>query len=145
VRNATYVHVMAQLWVCLKQGVDPAHAERELRQAVLRVLSPWCFDVDAEVRPGGEVRAGDLAVAIDALPEVAYLERIRLFLMDPRDKPLRLDGQSGMSEERLRAPAPDVVLIASPRQLIEFVSATTTLPSRIGIGGMRIELDFQVS
>jgi hypothetical protein len=50
-----------------------------------------------------------------------------------------------MSDERLRAPAADVVLIASPRQLIEVVSATTTLPSRIGIGGMRIELDFQVS
>jgi len=145
VRNATYVHVMAQLWVCLKEGADPAHAERELRQAVLRVLSPWCFDADAEVRPGGEVRAGDLAVAIDALPEVAYLERIRLFLVDPRGKPLRIEGQSGMSEERLRAPAPDAVLIASPWQLIEVVSATTTLPSRIGIGGMRIELDLQVS
>jgi hypothetical protein len=145
VRNATYVHVMAQLWVCLKQGADPAHAERELRQAVLRVLSPWCFDADAEVRPGGEVRAGDLAVAIDALPEVAYLERIRLFLVDARGRPLRIEGQSGMSEERLRAPAADVVLIASPWQLIEVVSATTTLPSLLGIGGMRIELDFQVS
>jgi hypothetical protein len=109
------------------------------------VLSPWCFDAHAEVRPGGEVRAGDLAVAIDALPEVAYLERIRLFLVDARGRPLRIEGQSGMSEERLRAPAADVVLIASPRQLIEVVSATTTLPSRIGIGGMRIELDFQVS
>ena len=145
VRNATYVHVMAQLWVCLRPGVDPTHAERELRQAVLRVLSPWCFDASAEVRPGGEVRASDLAVAIDALPEVAYLERIRLFLVDARGKPLRLDGESSMSDELLRAPAADVVLIASPSQLIEFVSATSTLPSRIGIGAMRIELDFQVA
>jgi hypothetical protein len=145
VRNATYVHVMARLWVCLREGVDPAYAERELRQAVLRVLSPWCFDASAEVQLGGGVPASDLAVAIDALPFVAYLERLRLFLVDPSGKPLRLDGQETSSEELLRAPAADVVMIASPSQMIEFVSASSSVPSLIGIGAMRIELDFQVA
>jgi hypothetical protein len=145
VRNAAYVHVMARLWVCLREGVDPAYAERELRQAVLRVLSPWCFDASAEVQLGGGVRASDLAVAIDALPFVAYLERLRLFLVDPSGKPLRLDGQEASSEELLRAPAADVVMIASPSQMIEFVSASSSVPSLIGIGAMRIELDFQVA
>jgi hypothetical protein len=91
------------------------------------------------------VRASDLAVAIDALPFVAYLERLRLFLVDPSGKPLRLDGQEASSEELLRAPAADVVMIASPSQMIEFVSASSSVPSLIGIGAMRIELDFQVA
>jgi hypothetical protein len=145
VRNATYLAVMARLWVCLREGVDPAHAERELREALIRVLSPWCFDASAEVRLGGEVRASDVAAAIDALPFVAYLERLRLFLVDPGGKPLRFDGLETSSEDILRAPAPDVVLIAAPIQAIEFVSATSTQPSLIGIGAMRIELDFQVA
>ncbi|MEB3319132.1 MAG: hypothetical protein VKO39_13465 [Cyanobacteriota bacterium] len=145
VRNATYLHVMARLWVCLREGVDPVHAEGELRQAVVRALSPWCFDANAEVRLGGEVRASDLAVAIDALPFVAYLERLRLFLVDPGGKPLRLDGVEGSSEELLRAPAADVVLIAAPSHAIEFVSAATPVSSLIGIGAMRIDLDFQVA
>lgn len=145
VRNATYVHVMARLWVCLRQGVDPTYAERELRQAVIRVLSPWCFDPAAEVRLGGEVRASDLGAAIDALPFVAYLERLRLFLVDPGGKPLRLDGLETSSEEILRSPAADVVLIAAPDHTIEFVSATSAMPSLIGIGAMRIDLDFQVA
>lgn len=145
VRNATYVHVMARLWVCLREGVDPAYAERELRQSVIRVLSPWCFDPGAEVRLGGEVRVSDLAAAIDALPFVAYLERLRLFLVDPGGKPLRLDGLETSAEEILRAPAADVVLIAAPSHSIEFVSATAPLSSLVGIGAMRIELDFQVA
>ncbi|MFN7820742.1 MAG: hypothetical protein ACK5Q7_14290 [Cyanobacteriota bacterium] len=145
VRNATYMHVMAQLWVCLREGVDPAHAERELRQAVLRVLSPWCFDASAEVHLGGEVRVSDVAVAIDALPFVAYLERLRLFLVDPSGNPLRLDGQETISEELLQAPGPDVLLIAAPHHLIELVSTSTTVASLIGINTMRIELDFQVA
>jgi hypothetical protein len=145
VRNATYIQVMARLWVCLREGVDPAHAERELREAVIRVLSPWCDDASAEVRLGGEVRAGDVAAAIDALPFVAYLERLQLFLVDPGGKPLRLDGVETSSDHILRAPAADVVLIAAPLQSIEFVSATSSLRSLIGIGAMRIELDFHVA
>jgi hypothetical protein len=145
VRNATYVPVMARLWVCLREGVDPAHAERELRQAVIRVLSPWCFDADAEVRLGGEVRSSDLAAAIDALPFVAYLERLRLFLVDGEGRPLRLDGQDTSSEGILRAPTPEAVLIAGPIQAIEFISASAAAPSLIGIGAMAIALDFQVA
>jgi hypothetical protein len=45
----------------------------------------------------------------------------------------------------LEAPAPDVVLIAAASQEIEFVSAGASLPSLIGIGNLRISLDFQVA
>lgn len=139
VRNAIYLPVTVRLWVCLKQGVDPAYAERELRQQLIRALSPWCFDAAAEVRLGGAVRASDLVAAVEALPFVAYLERLRLFLLDPGGKPLR------SSEEILQAPAADVVLIAAASQEIEFVSASASVPSLIGIGSLRISLDFQVA
>jgi hypothetical protein len=139
VRNATYMPVTVRLWVCLREGVDPAYAERQLRQELIRCLSPWCFDADAEVRLGGEVRAGDLVAALEALPFVAYLERLRLFLMDPGGKPLRSD------EKVLRAPAADVVLIAAANQEIEFVAASAQAPSLSGIGSLRIGLDFQVA
>jgi hypothetical protein len=65
--------------------------------------------------------------------------------VDPGGKPLRLDGLETSSEEILRAPAADVVLIAAPSHSIEFVSATAPLSSLVGIGAMRIELDFQVA
>jgi len=139
VRNAVYVPVTVRLWVCLRQGVDPAYAERQLRQEMIRCLSPWCFDAAAEVRLGGAVRASDLVAAVEALPFVAYLERLRLFLVDSGGKPLR------SSEVILEAPAADVVLIAAASQEIEFVSAGATLPSLIGIGNLRIGLDFQVA
>jgi hypothetical protein len=144
VRNASYVHVMAQMRVCLPEEVDPSHAERELQQAVIHALSPWCFDAAAEVRLGGEVRAGDLAAAITALPFVVHLERLKLFLVDPGGKPLRLDGMELSSEEILRAPAPDVVLIAAPRHGIDVVPASA-FPALIGIGTLGIELDFKVA
>jgi hypothetical protein len=139
VRNAVYLPVTVRLWVCLRQGVDPAYAERQLRQELIRALSPWCFDAAAEVRLGGAVRASDLVAAVEALPFVAYLERLRLFLLDPGGKPLR------SSDAILQAPAADVVLIAAASQEIEFVSAGATLPSLIGIGNLRISLDFQVA
>ncbi|MCX5952095.1 MAG: baseplate J/gp47 family protein [Cyanobacteria bacterium] len=139
VRNAVYLPVTVRLWVCLRQGVDPAYAERQLRQELIRALSPWCFDAAAEVRLGGAVRASDLVAAVEALPFVAYLERLRLFLLDPGGKPLR------SSDAILEAPAADVVLIAAASQEIEFVSAGVTLPSLIGIGNLRISLDFQVA
>jgi hypothetical protein len=139
VRNAVYLPVTVRLWVCLRQGVDPAYAERQLRQELIRALSPWCFDAAAEVRLGGAVRASDLVAAVEALPFVAYLERLRLFLVDTGGKPLR------SSEVILEAPAADVVLIAAASQEIEFVSAGATLPSLIGIGNLRIGLDFQVA
>jgi hypothetical protein len=139
VRNATYMPVTVRLWVCLREGVDPAYAERQLRQELIRCLSLWCFDADAEVRLGGGVRAGDLVAAVEALPFVAYLERLRLFLMDPGGKPLRSD------DEVLRAPAADVVLIAAANQEIEFVAASAQAPSLSGIGSLRIGLDFQVA
>jgi hypothetical protein len=139
VRNAIYMPVTVRLWVCLREGVDPAYAERQLRQELIRCLSPWCFDADAEVRLGGEVRAGDLVAAVEALPFVAYLERLRLFLVDPGGKPLRSDN------EVLRAPAADVVLIAAANQEIEFVAASAQAPSLNGIGSLRIGLDFQVA
>ena len=139
VRNAIYLPVTVRLWVCLRQGVDPAYAERQLRQELIRCLSPWCFDAAAEVRLGGAVRASDLVAAVEALPFVAYLERLRLFLVDTGGKPLR------SSDAILQAPAADVVLIAAASQEIEFVSASATLPSLIGIGNLRISLDFQVA
>ena len=139
VRNAVYLPVTVRLWVCLRQGVDPAYAERQLRQELIRALSPWCFDAAAEVRLGGAVRASDLVAAVEALPFVAYLERLRLFLVDSGGKPLR------SSDAILEAPAADVVLIAAASQEIEFVSAGATLPSLIGIGNLRIGLDFQVA
>jgi len=139
VRNAVYLPVTVRLWVCLRQGVDPAYAERQLRQELIRCLSPWCFDAAAEVRLGGAVRASDLVAAVEALPFVAYLERLRLFLVDSGGKPLR------SSEVILEAPAADVVLIAAASQEIEFVSTGAALPSLIGIGNLRIGLDFQVA
>lgn len=145
VRNATYMHVTARLWVCRREGVDPAYAERELERAVIRVLSPWCFDAAAEVRLGGEVRALDLVAAVEALPFVAHLERLRLFLVDPAGKPLRPLGREEGYETVLRAPAPDVVLIAARSHTVDFVSAGAPLPSRIGIGVLRVGLDFQVA
>ena len=45
----------------------------------------------------------------------------------------------------LLAPAPDVVLIAAPHHTIDFVAANAPLPSQIGIGVMRVSLDFQVA
>jgi hypothetical protein len=77
--------------------------------------------------------------AVEALPFVAYLERLRLFLMDPGGRPLL------SNEEALRAPAADVVLIAAPTHEIEFVSASARAPSLLGIGSLRIGLDFQVA
>jgi hypothetical protein len=139
VRNAVYLPVTVRLWVCLRQGVDPAYAERQLRQELIRCLSPWCFDAAAEVRLGGAVRASDLVAAVEALPFVAYLERLRLFLVDSGGKPLR------SSDAILEAPAADVVLIAAASHEIEFVSAGASLPSLIGIGNLRISLDFQVA
>ncbi|MFO0139040.1 MAG: hypothetical protein ACK535_13705, partial [Cyanobacteriota bacterium] len=73
VRNAVYRPVTVRLWVCLRQGVDPAYAERQLRQELIRCLSPWCFDAAAEVRLGAAVRASDLVAAVEAWPFVAYL------------------------------------------------------------------------
>ena len=145
VRNARYAHVKVRLWVCLREGVDPAWAEQQLRQQVIRTLTAWCFDANAEARLGGEVRACDLVAAIDPLPFVAYLERLMLFLVDPDGKPLQLDDQASSSPDRLRAPGADVVLIASARQAVEFVApAAAPLPTLIGIGAVRIGLDFQV-
>jgi hypothetical protein len=48
------------------------------------------------------------------------------------------------SEEILRAPAPDVVLIAAPRHGIDVVPASS-FPALIGIGTLGIELDFKVA
>jgi hypothetical protein len=146
VRNAHYVHVKVRLWVCLQEGVDPAWAERQLQEKVIRTLSAWCFDAMAEARLGGEVRASDLVAAIDPLPFVAYLERLMLFLVDPGGKPLRMDDRETSSPDRLQAPGADVVLIASASQAVEFVPpGAAPLPSLIGIGAVRIGLDFQLA
>jgi hypothetical protein len=56
-----------------------------------------------------------------------------------------LEGVETSGTERLAAPSPDVVLIAAPRHAIEFVSASTPLSSLIGIGSLRVGLDFQVA
>jgi hypothetical protein len=149
VRNAVYQPVKVRLWVCLQQGVDPAYARRQLRLELIRTLSPWCFDAAAEVRLGGAVRASDLVAAVEALPFVAHLGRLRLFLVDGDGNPLLDPGGNPLpsSDLILEAPAPDVVLIAAASQEIEFVSAGATLPSLIGIGigNLRIGLDFQVA
>ena len=59
--------------------------------------------------------------------------------VDTGGKPLR------SNDAILEAPAADVVLIAAASQEIEFVAASATLPSLIGIGNLRIGLDFQVA
>jgi hypothetical protein len=130
VRNAVYQPVKVRLWVCLRQGVDPAYARRQLRLELIRTLSPWFFDAAAEVQLGGAVRASDLAAALEALPFVAHLGRLRLFLVDGDGNPLLDPGGNLLpsSDLILEAPAPDVVLIAAASQEIEFVSAGATLP-----------------
>jgi hypothetical protein len=78
---------------------------------------------------------------------VAHLERLQLFLVDGGGKPLLDPGGNPLSSSELilEAPAPDVILIAAASQEIEFVSADASLPSLIGIGNLRISLDFQVA
>jgi hypothetical protein len=129
-----------RLWLCLGDGVDRAYAEQQLERELMDLLSPWAHDAEADVSIGGAVFAAEIAAAIEPLPFVDYLEKIKLFIVDDGGKPLT------SSDNSLQAPGPDVVLISHSSHDIEFVSAhAAPLDINIGIGLLKIGLDFQLT
>ena len=151
VRNPIYIHVKVRCWVCLQEGVDRAYAEQQLQQALIKALSPWSHDADADVSIGGQVFVTDIAAAIDPLPFVNYLEKLSLFLVDASGQPLQgvgvntSVGDAG-SEASLQAPGADTVLISYSQHDIEFISPhASPLVSSTGIGILKIGLDFQLT
>jgi hypothetical protein len=147
VRNATYLPVRVRCWVCLQDGVDGTFAQDQLQQELIAVLSPWSVEDGAEVRIGGQIYATDIVAAIEPLPYVDYVEKVTLFLLDEAGERDIKGTDFNTSSTQLKAPRADVVLIASSRHDIEFVSARASpLPvSGIGIGVMKIGLDFVIA
>ena len=92
VRNPVYVHVQASLWVCLREGVDPIGAQRELGQALTRALSPWCFDAAAEVN----AQIARYNVLLTRLDEATgrLLDNVEVQLADDTAPALPLAGQA---------------------------------------------------
>ncbi|MEB3265927.1 MAG: hypothetical protein VKN13_04860 [Cyanobacteriota bacterium] len=146
VRNPTYVHVQAQLWVCLMHGADPTDAEEQLQRALSQALSPWCFDADADVNLGGSIQLTELAEAVDRLTVVHHLEKLSLVLVDARGQPRwHREGESSSSSD-LAAPSDDSIFIAFSRHNIHFITAFEgAAASHLGIGSVKIQSDLQVA
>lgn len=132
--------------MCLQDGVDGTFAQDQLQQELIAVLSPWSVEDGAEVRIGGQIYATDIVAAIEPLPYVDYVEKVTLFLLDEAGERDLKETDLNTNSTQLKAPRADVVLIASSRHDIEFVSARASpLPvSSIGIGVMKIGLDFAI-
>lgn len=133
VRNPKYVRVRVVLGVHFRAGQDERFSSRRLEQDLLRYLSPWVFDPQAEVQIGGAIHLYGVLDYVDRRDYVEQVSHVKLF---------KGKDDGGWDEVDTAEAAADEVLIASLEQNVHLMDDRTATE---GIQYWEIELDFVVS
>ncbi len=78
VRNPDYEQVITAFRVKFHEGADKGFYLRKLNEELVRYLTPWAFDADADVKFGGKIYASNV---INFIEERPYVDFITDFLM----------------------------------------------------------------
>ncbi|MCB0636117.1 MAG: baseplate J/gp47 family protein, partial [Lewinella sp.] len=132
--NPHYETLQVEFQVKFVEGTAQGHALRQLREDLVRYLSPWAFDPVADVELDKTIYRGAVTQYIQQLPYVEFLAKLDLFRLDARGKP------EGPFAE-LVARRPDTVWVSDREHPIYVLQGE--MPQE-GIGVMSVDFDFKV-
>ncbi len=137
VRNARFLPLKVEASLRLHPGYDAAYYLQQLDAELIRYLSPWAFDDNADIRFGGTVYVGQILNFIEERPYVDNINGLRLHWQDNA-------GQWHATTEMAAAPWPDVIWVSAEKHKLQLAESFTPARKRRGIGEVAVEIDFMV-
>jgi hypothetical protein len=144
VRNAYYVPVKVRFAVRFLPGSNEGFYKQRLNEEIIRFLSPWAYEGDADIVIGGRIYANTLINFIEERPYVDYVAEVKLFTSEDR-RTFRLAVASPDKGYYATTERPDGVLVTVRQHEIDMITeAGYEAETFRGINYMKIELDFTV-
>lgn len=146
VKNAYYVPVRVRFAVRFMPGCDPGFYKIRLNDDLNRFLSPWAYKESNDVVIGGKLYANAIVDFLERRPYVDYVAELKLFKNEDGLGFEPVDNTGDAFGYRVQTDRPDGVLVAYRQHDIDLiVEARFEDEKFIGIGYMKIELDFTVN
>ncbi|MEH6875693.1 MAG: baseplate J/gp47 family protein, partial [Candidatus Competibacter sp.] len=146
VKNAYYVPVRVRVAVRFMPGCDPGFYKIRLNDELNRFLSPWAYKESNDVVIGGKLYANAIVDFLERRPYVDYVAELKLFKNEDGLSFEPVDNTGDAFGYRVQADRPDGVLVAYHQHDIDLITETRFEDEKfIGIGYMKIELDFVVN
>lgn len=150
VKNAYYVPVRVRVAVRFMPGCDPGFYKIRLNDDLNRFLSPWAYKESnkesKDVVIGGKLYANAIVDFLERRPYVDYVAELKLFKNEDGLSFEPVDNTGDAFGYRVQADRPDGVLVAYHQHDIDLITETRFEDEKfIGIGYMKIELDFVVN
>lgn len=143
VSHPSFVRVRVRIGVRFRPGGDEAFDKRRLSERLNRYLAPWAFDEGADIAIGQRIDATSIVAFIDQLPFVDFVGGCRLFTSEDDGATFHPGANGGDSVEASRE---DGVLTPAARHEIDIIDDDRfDIEQFVGIGYMKVELDFAVS
>lgn len=111
VKNPNYQQVRIDCRVQFRPGYEFSYYSEQVRQALVRVLSPWAFDATRPIAFGGRVIRSVLLDVVEELPYVDYVTDFRMTV-------IAADGSAGADLPEVQAATPDAILVSAQAHLI---------------------------
>lgn len=132
--NPVYETVQLEFDVKFMPGCDKGYYKAQLQQDLIRYLSPWAYDMGADIIFDQTIYQGGVIYFIQQLPYVEYVADLGMYRLTEDDDP------SGPFPE-MASDNPRSVWVSDKQHLITVIDKE--IPDS-GIGTMRIEYDFAV-
>ncbi len=144
VKNAYYVPVKVRFAVRFLPGSNEGFYKQLLNEEIVRFLSPWAYEGDADIVIGGKIYANTLINFIEERPYVDYVAEVKLFTSEDR-RTFHLAVASPDEGYYVTTERPDGVLVTVRQHQIDMITeAGYEAETFRGINYMKIELDFTV-
>jgi hypothetical protein len=149
-RNARYVAVRVGLRVRFAGDGNEGYYTRRLNDDLNRFLSPWAYEEGADVAIGGKIYANSIVDFVDRRDYVDYVAGVRFFKRkdgEAWETVFPLSAKEGDEEGYfVKTDEPDEVLVADrDHEIYVLHDALDEERLFVGIGFMRVELDFYVA
>lgn len=146
VRNPRYEQIQYRLAVKFKKGYDQGYYLKQLNEDMVRFLSPWAYELEADISFGSSIHISTVADFIENRPYVDYITKLKLIeqkFVGERIQDSAAHQLEIMESSLARVRYPDSILVSSPLHIIDHIETDSYDEEQFeGIGYMIIGSDF---
>ena len=118
--------------------------KKQLELELKKYLTPWAFDPAADIALGRVIFPSRIVEFLDAQPYVDYVAELSFIIFRYRPDGI-LEPIHHSTDESIVLDRPDAILVSAPtHDIVVLKEPTYDEDNFVGIGYMRIEIDFQV-
>lgn len=149
VKNPRYEQIKYRLAIRLRSGYEEGHYLEQLNQELVRFLSPWAYEGEADITIGSSIHNSSIVHLIEKEPYVDYVAQLKLIeqiSVEPNTfgKP---DADFQLNQSYLaQARYPDSILVSAPEHIIDLISTEQYEEEEFeGIDYMIVDVDLIVT